>query len=430
MKWMLLMKEYSAENGPEPLIEKARKGFGEYGVYPGSIQTAGDTLFFLARQNGEKALALYGSREYFERFEGSETVCEGAETKLCPLNHHNCVQMRELFGWAKPCRSTKALSMGFGDRLGRASAGHVRAIANVDVFPILAQQSIRELNLTGRTFESVLDDACWAVFQEGYKGGFGADADHLKLREHVEGALNEGYTMITLDCSDHIRAEYAGMELSGVEERYAALPEAVRGAYEARYLNEAHAACGEKIAFTPEALMRYVLIYSDALDFIELIDSDVLKKSSRGVDFEVSIDETTFTTDPAAHYLIANEMRLRGVEAVSVAPRFCGEFQKGIDYIGELAQFEKEIEQHAKIARHFGYKLSIHSGSDKFSAFPGIGKATGLKAHVKTAGTSWLEAVRLVAMKNPALYRRMHAYALETLNRAKQYYHIGAKRSA
>jgi hypothetical protein len=79
---------------------------------------------------------------------------------------------------------------------------------------------------------------------------------------------------------------------------------------------------------------------------------------------------------------------------------------------------------HAAIADHFGYKLSIHSGSDKFSVFPIIGKYTKGRFHVKTAGTNWLEAVRTVAKVNPGLYRRMHQYALEHFEEAKAYYHV------
>ncbi len=101
-----------------------------------------------------------------------------------------------------------------------------------------------------------------------------------------------------------------------------------------------------------------------------------------------------------------------------------GEFQKGIDYIGDLDQFEKEFKIHADIAERFGYKLSIHSGSDKFSVFPIIGRYTGGRVHVKTAGTNWLEAVRVIAENDPSLYRDIHAYALEKFEEAKEFYHV------
>src|SRR5690606_10742996 len=101
-----------------------------------------------------------------------------------------------------------------------------------------------------------------------------------------------------------------------------------------------------------------------------------------------------------------------------------GEFQKGIDYKGDVEQFERELSEHALIAEYFGYKLSIHSGSDKFKVFPIIAKYTKGVVHVKTAGTNWLEAVRVIAKMNPDLYRRMHAFALESLDEALKYYHI------
>lgn len=79
-----------------------------------------------------------------------------------------------------------------------------------------------------------------------------------------------------------------------------------------------------------------------------------------------------------------------------------------------------------KIAQNFGYKISVHSGSDKFSVFPIIGEKTGGRYHLKTAGTNWLEAVRVITVKDPALYRRMHKFALQKLDEAKKYYHISA----
>ena len=79
---------------------------------------------------------------------------------------------------------------------------------------------------------------------------------------------------------------------------------------------------------------------------------------------------------------------------------------------------------HSQIARHFGYKLSIHSGSDKFSVFPIIGEKNRNVWHVKTAGTNWLEAMRIVAEKDAALYRRIHAFALENFHKARAYYHV------
>ena len=121
---------------------------------------------------------------------------------------------------------------------------------------------------------------------------------------------------------------------------------------------------------------------------------------------------------------MASEMQKAGIVLCSLAPRFCGEFQKAIDYIGDLASFEAEFAIHAAIADHFGYRLSVHSGSDKFSVFPLIGKHTRGLLHLKTSGTSWLEAVGAIAEKNPLLYRKIHQKALSNFSEAKIFYHV------
>ncbi len=141
-------------------------------------------------------------------------------------------------------------------------------------------------------------------------------------------------------------------------------------------------------------------------------------------DFEVSIDETETATTPEAHYFVALELKERGVNYSSIAPRFVGEFQKGIDYIGNLAEFEECFEEHADIAFHFGYRISVHSASDKFSAYPVIAKKLKGAAHIKTSGTNWLCALKVIAELDPSLYRKLHTYAYRVFNTAKAYYHV------
>jgi hypothetical protein len=165
---------------------------------------------------------------------------------------------------------------------------------------------------------------------------------------------------------------------------------------------------------------------SHGLEAVVKFTTDIYNKHIRGksVDFELSIDETQTVTTPEDHHFVARTLKESGVEIMSLAPRFCGEFQKGIDYIGDVKQFEKEFKDHAEIAEKFGYKISIHSGSDKFSIFPIVGKLTGGKYHLKTAGTNWLEALRVIATVEPGLYKEIHRFALENLKEARKYYHI------
>jgi hypothetical protein len=410
-------------------VKERVKDFDAYQVYPGSIHEADGCGLFLCRTGGEKKLVVCGSGAPYNELNGTERSLSGGRAKICELSNENCLVIRKLFPYTSPSNHHGTdITVGFGDRLGLASPGHIRTIGGKKVFPVLAQQSIRELNLTGRTYKDVLAAASWAVFQEGYTLGFGADGDHLKTAAEVQMAIDCGFTMITLDCSEHINNAVPGMSAEEVDKLYAAVNPEERLRLEAKYLGREIALDGRnKIHFLPEEFKRTVLIYFAAIKYTIDIYNSVIKNCGRSIDFEMSVDETLTSTSPQSHYFVAVELLDAGVRITSLAPRFCGEFQKGIDYIGNIAEFTQEFEVHTVIAEKLGYKLSIHSGSDKFSVFPIIGDRTKGKYHLKTAGTNWLEAVRVIAAKNPSLYRRMHAFALEHLAEAKKYYHIGAK---
>jgi len=112
---------------------------------------------------------------------------------------------------------------------------------------------------------------------------------------------------------------------------------------------------------------------------------------------------------------------------VSLAPRFCGDFEKGIDFKGDIQQFEREYRVHQAIAMAYGaYKLSIHSGSDKFQVYEAIGRLGLGSVHVKTAGTSYLEALRAIAIADPDLLREIYAFSLERFDVDRKTYHISA----
>ena len=251
---------------------------------------------------------------------------------------------------------------------------------------------MREIKLMNRTYDDVLDRVTFQVLQAGFKKGYGADGDHLKSLEEVRYAIDCGYTMITLDCSEHIRGEAASM--SGMElEALRPLPAAL----EQEYLGRSFQLTGDvSVQFTRTTLHQAYLIYGEAISFAKSIYDACIAGSS--VELEISIDETETPTTPAQHFFAANELKKAGVVFKTMAPRFCGEFQKGIDYIGDLAQFDEEFKVHVAVADHFGYKISVHSGSDKFAVYPSVGRMTHGRFHVKTSGTSWLEALRLTAV--------------------------------
>lgn len=390
-------------------------------VYEKSFEKKDNASVVMVKSDTTKYLVVAGEGLLFDALQGN-VVANG---KVCPLTHGNSKVLNQFFDYTKPkAFGTEIATMGLGDRLGIASPGHIETVQERKVKPILAQQSIRELTLLNRTMTDILDAATFAVFQEGYKDGYGADADHIKLEKDIEYALDLGFSFITLDCSEQIRNDVEGLTAEDIDKEYAALPVDRKEYFNSHYLNHTFNIQGQKILFDEANLHKNVLVYGEAIDFMEHVYKEHISKAEQAIDFEISIDETETVTAPEAHFFVAEELRRRGVTVQSLAPRFCGEFQKGIDYIGDLTQFEKELQAHAEIAKYFGYKLSIHSGSDKFSVFPIIGKYTEGLLHIKTAGTNWLEAVRVIAQVNPDLYRRMHVYAEEHFEETLQYYHV------
>lgn len=418
MDWKTFAQELGAGRVPEP----ARNQAGVK-IYPRSLHEHEGVKLLMVRRGMEFMIAAVGEGSLYRDLKGEEM--DGC--KLCPANHENRLVLNRYFPHTVPQAFGKqTATFGLGDRLGLAGPGHLQLVRTRKVKPILAQQSIRELNLTGRDYKEVMDAAAYAVFREGYRDGYGADGDHLKREEDIQMSLDLGFTMLTLDCSEKIDNSIEGLDEAAVESKYEGLPADVRTHYETRYLDRTFRIGEHTLAFNRLNLMKITLIYREAIDFMVYIYEKYIRTAGRTVDFEISIDETLTPTTPAAHFLVARELNDRGVDIFSMAPRFCGEFQKGIDYIGDLEQFEREFRVHAAVADHFGYKLSIHSGSDKFSVFPVIGKHTKGRWHVKTAGTNWLEAVRTVAKVNPGLYRRMHEYAYEHFKEATAYYHVKA----
>jgi len=389
-----------------------------YGVYPYSINKVGPCHVFMAKDGSQDVLVSIGGDVGLS---GIEREANGVRYTVAPLTHGNAEVLRKVFPFTAPARVlSKDRTMGVGDRLGIAAPGHIRVFQEHDFYPILAQQSIRELNLTQRTYKDVLDSATFAVFREGYKKGFGADGDHLKKPEDVKMALDLGFTMITLDCSEHMHNEAESLPLAEVQSKFP-----LDGRLKERYLGKKFAiGDGIELHFDLETLTRTAAVYGAMLDFATLIYDTYFRAGDYQADFEISIDETVTPTTPAQHFFVANELTLRSVSFATLAPRFCGEFQKGVDYIGDLNQFETELAVHCAIARHFGYKLSLHSGSDKFSVFSAFGRMTHGRFHVKTAGTNWLEAMKLVAMVDPKLYREVHAFALSKFNEVTKYYHV------
>ena len=407
--------------------ELVKKLFGAVKLYETSVTNLGDCTLAMIKRGTKRYLLAEGQGPLFEELEGK--VSESF--KLAPLTHENRLVLNKYFPYTIPMANIKKKnSIGLGDRLGEATFGHIKALKNSDAFPIFAQQSIRELTFTKRTYAQVIDCAAFAVFQEGYTSGYGADGDHLKKAEEITQELALGATMITLDSSEKIDNEIINLTPTQVKKQYENLPEDIRTYYESEYQEKTFALGDGFLQLEPLQLKKDILTYYKAIDFIEEIYTSIIQKSETPLDFEISIDETSTPTLPVSHLLIALELKRRNIHISTLAPRFVGEFQKGIDYIGDLDFFEEDLTKHITIAQTFGYRLSIHSGSDKFSIFPILAKTIKGSFHVKTAGTNWLEALRLVALKDAQLYRKIHTHALERFMDATNFYHVTTDLSA
>lgn len=320
-------------------------------------------------------------------------------------------------------------SFGFGDRLGLATPGHLSASSRYDFAPIFAQQSIREMDRTRRSPAEVMDAARNALQQAGYTGVWGADGDHLKNEADIDATAAVGFCFFTLDPSEFVENSADTMTEGALTASIASMVEdgVLTGDWDSHYLNRSFDLdSGEALAFSRENLSRAAVKYARSIHHCERlarhIDRTVAPEKS---EIEVSVDETDSPTSPLEHLFFALELKRRNIQVVSLAPRFVGDFEKGIDYIGDIPRFEAELKRHVAIARYCGpYKISIHSGSDKFSIYPAIGRICGDLLHVKTAGTSYLEALRVVCRTDPALFDAIAQYSRSRFDEDIRTYHI------
>ena len=321
-------------------------------------------------------------------------------------------------------------SFGFGDRLGLATPGHVAAVAKTDFAPIFAQQSVREMERTRRTPTDVMQAAQIHLQKLGWSQAWGADADHHKTAEDVKRSAAAGFTFFTIDPSAFVVNEADHMSESALS---AAVQQQYNdgvwdsAAWHEQYLGKTFDAGPMSLRFTRENLWRAAVKYVRAIHHTAKVASAIAEAcGARAFEIEVSVDETESITSPLDHLFVGLEIRRRNVpNVVSLAPRFIGEFEKGIDYRGDLKKFEQQLAEHVAVAKFCGpYKISVHSGSDKFSIYPIIGRVCGDLLHLKTAGTSYLEALRVVARTHAALFAEICAFCRGRFDADRKSYHI------
>ena len=322
-------------------------------------------------------------------------------------------------------------SFGFGDRIGLATPGHVAAMneAGAGMAPIFPQQSIREMTRTSRSPVQVMQDALRGAEASGWTGVVGADADHLKTPADVDATAAVGFTFFTIDPSGHVDQKADDYSENFLKEKFAAVMAEVPwiDGYRGRRVT---LTTGTTIELTDAACVRAAVKYGRAINqAVSLGDHIRAVQTAAGRDYEIelSVDETDQPTTLAEHYIVADQCLSRGMKLVSLAPRFIGDFEKGVDFKGDLAALDRSLADHAAIAKLLGpYKLSLHSGSDKLSMYASLARATQGCFHVKTAGTSYLEALRVVARHDATLFRRLIDFARERYNIDKATYHVSA----
>ncbi|MBT8038621.1 MAG: tagaturonate epimerase family protein [Gammaproteobacteria bacterium] len=283
-------------------------------------------------------------------------------------------------------------SFGMGDRFYHQGRAQLRAVqkaneAGVDIVPVW-NKSDREHVIVGTEPQSLRDEADAAVAALGWKGSYHVDADHITLK--TVDRFVKCSDFFTLDVGDDIGQEASDEEIVSFVDQHS------------RFTGTLEIPGAGAFEVTASTLEGAALAYLKAVKTAGRVYRYIAEQ--RGPDFipEVSMDETANPQTPLEMFFILAMIADEGIPAQTIAPKFTGRFNKGVDYVGDVAQFEKEFNDDlAAIAlaiKEFGLpdnlKMSVHSGSDKFSIYGPIAKAlkrSGAGIHIKTAGTTWLE---------------------------------------
>ncbi len=287
-------------------------------------------------------------------------------------------------------------SFGIGDRFGHQGSAQLKAIIDaaekgIEITPVW-NKSNREHNITGTLPADVRIEADTATKKLGFKKPYFVDADHINI-DTVDRYI-ESSDFFTIDVASYIgkKADEQDIHkfLSGVE----------------KYTGELKIK-GTNLSFhTPAAQVKQI---TEKYLFSVMMARDIYRKIEKGKGYgtfitEVSIDEVPWSQSPAEIFFILKMLADAGIPVQTLAPKFPGRFNKGVNYAGDPLLFAEEFESDLKVIEYavgeFGLpenlKMSIHSGSDKFAVYPHIGtiiKKYDKGIHLKTAGTTWLEEV-------------------------------------
>src|SRR5215218_7486403 len=417
--------------GPDQLDPSTATLLGDRAYQESQVSYGGATYWLERAADGAKRLVAVADDEFsLSDFTGTAERVDGKVRFVAETTPDNALALRSALPWLKPSRFGLHTSAGFGDRLGLATPGHVRALKAVGaaINPVFAQQSIREMGRCLRTPRNVLDDATWGAFQAGWTKPVGGDADHLEQLDDIDDTVAAGFVFYTLDPKAEVDPEAEHGDPSAIQQKVEALDwaglESDLATYTKRYAGERIDLEHQAIELDEQSVFRAMAKYGPSLAHAMAMYRRLMEK---GIDCEVefAVDETDYPTKPAEHVVVVSELQRLGMDFISFAPRFVGRFEKGVEYIGDLDELRRDFEVHAGLARALGpYKLSLHSGSDKYSTYPLIAEATRGVVHLKTAGTSWAEALRVIANNDPDLMREVLTLALDSFEANRKSYHL------
>ena len=310
-------------------------------------------------------------------------------------------------------------SFGVGDRFSHQGRAQLQAIiragqSGTDITPVW-NKSHREHTIIQTERADVRTEADGAVKTLGWTSPYFVDADHIGLK-NVDLFLDSS-DFFTLDVADFIGSAADESDVAGFVDKY----KKYVGSLEIPGIDETIEITEEKITTIANKVLLAVKQAGKIYRHIE---------TAKGKDnfvTEVSMDETDLPQTPIEMLFILAAVADEGIPAQTVAPKFTGRFNKGVDYVGDVEQFAKEFEQDLAViafaVKEFGLpenlKLSVHSGSDKFSIYEPISKAIrkfDAGVHIKTAGTTWLEELIGLAMAGDdglALAKQVYAKALD-----------------
>jgi tagaturonate epimerase len=285
-------------------------------------------------------------------------------------------------------------SVGTGDRFAHQAKAQLQACikaleSGIEVIPVW-NKSNREHMIIGSEPSSVRQAADAAVKALGWKHPYFCDADHITIKT-VDRFLS-ACDFYTIDVADFIGETATKADIDSFVESHAQLP----GRIQLEGIEDAFEISQQTLRQTAQ---KYLAAVKKAGEVYRAI---VNAKGEGNFIPEISMDETDSAQSPVELLIILAAIADEGIPVQTIAPKFSGRFNKGVDYVGDVAQFEREFALDVAAIEyavaHFGLpdnlKLSVHSGSDKFSIYPAIHatmKRFNAGVHLKTAGTTWLE---------------------------------------